>query len=111
MNLRGDLLRCALQEELVEDVGRALFGRDGHAGACPGETARRAIDGQRERRESRECADALGDELIERYGVAERTARRVRCRGEEADVGGMAAVDVRMRDPADHREVVAVRLE
>src|SRR3954468_20382875 len=57
VDLRVDLLGCALQEQLVEDVGRALLRRDGDPGAGPREAARRAIDGQRERRESRERTD------------------------------------------------------
>src|SRR3954470_15066755 len=54
VDLRVDLPGCALQEQLVEYVGCPLFGRDGDAGARPRKAASRAIDGQRERRESRE---------------------------------------------------------
>ena len=86
VDLRLDLLGRALQEELVENVGRLLFRRDGDAGARPREAAGRAVDGERERREPRERADALGDVLVERDGVAERAAGRVRRGGEEADV-------------------------
>ncbi len=56
-------------------------------------------------------ADALGHVLVERNRVAERTAGRVRRRGEEADVGRMAAIHVGMRHAAHHGEVVAVRLQ
>ena len=111
VDLSLDLLGRALQEKLVEHVGRALFGRNGDAGAGPRKAADRAIDGERERREARESADALGDVLVERNGVAERAARRVRRGGQEADVRRMPAVDVGMRDAAEHGEVVAVLLQ
>ena len=52
------------------------------------------VDAEGERGEAREMADVLGGELIERDGVVEAAAARVRRAGEEADVGGMAAVDV-----------------
>ena len=50
----------------------------------------------------------LGDELVERDRVAEPAAARVRGRGQEADVRRMPAVHVRVRDAAEHGEVVAV---
>ena len=51
------------------------------------------------------------DVLIERDGVAEAAAARMRRRGEEAVVRRVPAIDVRMRDAAEDGEVVAVLLE
>ena len=55
--------------------------------------------------------DALGNELIQRNGIAERTAGRMRRGCQKADVGGMAAIHVGMRDAADHREIAAVSVQ
>src|ERR1700687_2415253 len=56
-------------------------------------------------------ADALGDILVERDGVAKAAAARMRRGGEEAIVRGMSAIDVRMRNAAEDGEVVAVFFE
>ena len=69
------------------------------------------VDAEGERGEAGEVADVLGDVLVERDGVAEAAAAGMRRGGEEADVGGVAAVDVRVRDAAEDGEVVAVLLE
>ena len=84
--------------------------RDGHAGPRPRQAAA-AVDRQRQRREPRQRADPLGDELVERDRVAERTAGRVRGGGQEGDVRRVAAVHVRVRHAAEDGEVVAVLLE
>ena len=69
------------------------------------------VDGQGERGEARLIADAFGDVLVERDGVAERTAGRVRGGRQEADVGRVAAIHVGMRDAGEDGEVLAVLLE
>ena len=103
----------AAHEHLAEDLGGALFGRDHHAAGGPGKTAGapRAIDAEGHRREAREVADALGHELVEGDRVAETAAARMRSRGQEAVVGRVTAVDVRMGDAGEDAEVVAMRLE
>ena len=82
------------------------------AGAGPGEAALALldVDAEGERGEAGQVADPLGDVLVERDGVAEAAAARVRGGGEEAVVGGVAAVDVGVRDAAEDGEVVAVVL-
>ena len=69
------------------------------------------VDGERERGEAGEHADLLGDVLVERDGIAKRAAARMRRGGEETDVRRVPAIHVRMRDAAEHGEVIAVRLE
>ena len=110
-DLRLHLLGSALEEKLVEHLGGALLWRDGDTGSRPRETAPAAVDRERERRETRADADALGDILVERDAIAERAARRVRRGREERDVGRMAAVHIRMGDAAEHREILAVVLQ
>ena len=110
-DLRVDLRRASLQEHLLEYRRGLVLRRNGDAGAGPGEAARARVDGERQGREAGENADLLGDVLIERNGVAERTAARMGRRGQEADVGRMAAIHVRMRDAGEDGEIVAVRLQ
>ena len=69
------------------------------------------IHAQRERREAREMADAFGDVLVKRNGVAETRTARMRRGGEKADVRRMPAIDVRMRDAAENGEIIAMLLE
>lgn len=111
LNLGGDLLGVALEKELLEDFGRFVFRRNGDAGARPREAAAAGIYTEGDRREAGERADLLGDLLIERDGVAEGAAAGVRRGREKADVGGVAAIDVGMRDTAEDGEVLAVFLE
>ena len=106
-----DLVGGALDEQLPEHLGRLVLRRNGDAGAGARQAARARVDGQRERREARERADALGDVLVERDGVAKRAAARVRRAGEEADVGRVAAIDVGMRHAAEDGEVFAMLLQ
>ena len=96
----------ALKEHAAENIGGLFFARDEHAGAGPGQAAFACcdVDAQVERGETGEMADAFGDELVERDGIAKTAAARVRRGSEEADVGGMAAIDVGMRDAAEHGE-------
>ena len=101
-DLRFDLFGAALNEHLAEDAGGALFRRDGDAVAGPGEGARPCVDGQRERGKARLIADAFGDVLVERDGVAERTAGRVRGRRQEADVRNARIGNATPRLPVRH---------
>jgi hypothetical protein len=55
--------------------------------------------------------DLFGDDLIERDRIAKRTAAGMRRGGQEANIRRMAAVNIRMRDAAEHCEVVPVRLQ
>jgi hypothetical protein len=55
--------------------------------------------------------DALADVLVERDGVAEACAARMRCGGEKAIVRGMSAIHVRMPHAAEDRKIVAVVLQ
>ena len=110
-DLGFDLFGAALNEHLAEHAGGALFRRDGDAVTGPGEGARPGVDGQGQRGKARLIADAFGDVLVERDGVAERTAGRVRGCRQEADVGRMAAIHVGMRDAGEDGEVLAVILQ
>src|SRR5438445_7709948 len=55
--------------------------------------------------------DALADVLVQRDGVAETAAARMRRGREEAVVRRMAAIHVGMRHAAEDREIVAMLLE
>ena len=110
-DLRVDLRRAPLQEQLLEHPARFVLRRNRHARAGPRQAARAPVDRQRQRREPRQHPDPLGDVLVERNRVAERAAARMRRRGQEADVRRMAAIHVRVRHAAEHGEVVAVLLQ
>ena len=110
-NLRVDLGRASLQEHLLEHSRGFVFGRDGDAGAGPGEAAGASVDGEGERWETGEDSDLFGDVLIEGNRIAEGAAARVRGGGKEADVGGMSAIDIGVGDAGENAEVVAVFLE
>src|SRR5439155_7688393 len=69
------------------------------------------IDTERERREPGEMPDALADVLVERDGVAEAAAARMRRGREEAIVRRMPAIHVGMRHAAEDGEIVAMLLE
>jgi hypothetical protein len=56
-------------------------------------------------------ADAFSDVLIERNRVAETSAARMRRGGEEAVIGGMAAIDIGMGNAAENGEIVAMLAE
>ena len=103
----------AAHEHLPEDLGGAFFGRDHHAAGGPGKTAGAAgaVHAEGHRREAREVADALGHELVEGDRIAEAAAARMRSRGQEAVVGRVAAIDIRMGDAREDAEVVAMRLQ
>jgi hypothetical protein len=105
-----DLALRSLQEELLKNAGRALLRWDGHARTRPGKAAG-AVDRQRQRREAGVAAQVLRDVLIQRNRVAERTTRRMWSSGQEADVRGMPAVDIRMRYTAEYGEVLAELLQ
>ena len=108
------LLRLGpLDEEMAEDFRSLLIARDEHAGAGPRKTAHALldVDAEVQGREPRQMPDALGDVLVERDGVAEAAAARMRRGGEEAVVRRMPAVHVRMRHAAEDGQVVAVRLQ
>ena len=96
-----------------ENVRRLFLARNQHARTGPRKTAQALlhVDAERERREPRQVADAFGDVLVERDGVAEAAAARMRRGGEEAVVRRMPAVHVGMRHAAEHGEIVAMLLE
>ena len=110
-DLRVDLRGAALQEHLLEYGRRFVFRRNGDAGAGPGKAAIARVDGEGEGRKAGEDADLLGDVLIERDGIAEGAAAGMGRGGQEADVGGMSAIHVGMRDAGEDAEIVAVLLE
>ena len=97
----------------LEDVRRLFLARNQHARSRSrkGCAALLDVDAERQRREAREMADAFGDVLVERDGVAEPAAARMRRGGEEAVVRRMPAVHVGMRHAAEDGEVVAVLLQ
>src|SRR5581483_782925 len=74
---RFNLRWIALNEHLPEDARSALFRRNGDAAAGPRKRARATIHSEGQRGKARLVADALGDVLIERNRVAERTASRM----------------------------------
>ena len=53
----------------------------------------------------------FGDVLVERDGVTEGAAARMRCGRQETHVGRVPAVDVGVRDAAEDAEILPVRLE
>jgi len=53
----------------------------------------------------------LGNLLIEGDGIAERAAAGVGRGGEEANIGGVATIDIRMGDAAEDCEVLAMLVE
>ena len=112
-HLRLHLGRRALHKEALEDVRHLFLARDEHAGAGPGQAAYALFDvhAKRERREAGAVADPLGDILVERDRVAESAAAGMRRRRQETDVRRMPAVHVGMRNPAEYREILAVRRE
>src|SRR2546428_4425688 len=69
------------------------------------------MDTERERRNPREMPEALADVWVERNGVAESAAARMRRRREETVVRRVPAIHVGMRHAAEDREVVAMLLE
>ena len=109
--LRLHLLGRALEKKLFEHLGGLVFGRDGDAGAGPRKAARAGVDGERERGKTREGTDLLGDVLVERDGVAKRTATRMRRGRKETYIGGVPAIDVGVRDPAKNTEIGAMVLK
>ena len=56
-------------------------------------------------------ADTFGHELIERDGVTETAATRMRSRGQEAIVRRVATIDVGVRDAGEDAEIISVRLQ
>jgi hypothetical protein len=56
-------------------------------------------------------SDLFRDELIERDRIAKRTATRMRRGSQKANIRRMAAVYIGMRNAAEHREIMAVRLQ
>ena len=108
--LRFDFRWRSLEEELAEHLGSTLFRRDGHAGSGPGQTAT-AVHRERERRKPSLNADVFGDVLVQRDGVAEGTAGRMRRGGEKTHVGRMPAIHVGMRNAAENCEVIAMFLQ
>src|SRR5439155_10162984 len=90
------------------NVGRFFLAGNQHARTGPGKAALPLlnVDAQGERREPRFVPDALRDILIERDGVAKSTAARMRRRREEADVRRVTAIDIRMPDTAENREIL-----
>src|SRR5581483_5238188 len=102
-----------LDEHAAKYVGSLFLARDEHAGAGPGQTALALLDihTQVERREPCQMPDALGDELVERNAVAKSAAPGMRRRREKTIVGGMSAVDVRMRDAAEHGKLIPMFLK
>src|SRR5687768_5526940 len=56
-------------------------------------------------------ANALANVLVQGNGVAEAGAARMRRGGEEAIVRGMAAINIRVGDAAENREVAAMLVQ
>ena len=55
--------------------------------------------------------NALGDMLVEGDGITEAATARVRGRRQEAVIGRVAAIDIRVRDAAEDGKVLAVLLQ
>src|SRR5205814_1991662 len=112
-NLRLSFGLGPLQKHPLKNVRRLFLARNEHPGTSPGKTAQPLLHvyAKRQRRETGQVPDALGDVLIQRDGVAKTAAARMRRSREEAIVRRMSAIDVGMGDAAEDREIVAVLLE
>ena len=106
-----NFLLSSLNEELLEDLGGLVLGRNRHAGAGAGQTAATGIDRESQGWEAGQDADALCDVLVERDRVTEGARTGVWRAGDEANIGRMPTIDIRVRDATKDCEIVAVLLQ
>ena len=87
-----------LEEHFAKQGRRAVFSRQQHAVACPGQAAVRLVDVHAEvqRRKARLLAELFSRELVERDAVAESAASRITRGGEETILCAVAAGDRRV---------------
>ena len=105
----GSLFGIALDEHFAKQGRWAVFGGQQHAIAGPGEATVRLVDvhAQVQRGKARLLTELFRRELIERNAVAEATARRIACGGEEAVLRAVTACDGWMREAAEDGEVAS----
>lgn len=109
-SLSLDLVRPPLQKQFGEHARRPTLRRHRRSAVSPRQT--KPLARQRQGGESRLAVQVFGRELIQRNAVAKSgPLLRMRCGGQKAVVGIVAGADVRVRQPGDHREVVAKILE
>jgi len=85
-----------------------FLARNQHTRTGPRETAHPLlhIDTKRQRWEAGQMSDALANILLQRNRIVKTGAARMGCSGQKAIIRWMPAIHIRMRDTAEHSEVV-----